>query len=249
MANHDCVLSGCSGSSLFGISLTCQNCFKPVFIECIQTRNEVAELIQALGSFERKSTSSVSVQQQLAAKIENCIFASTSVFEFVCVKCKSLGNRFIGAIDKQNEHTAKLQGVSNELESAKKPLYDVSSRLKSETENANKLHVKLQQSHSQMQQANDNIVQLKFELEQQQILNRELQSKLSDTSQQQANGTGSSMDIEQTSSYNADIRDTLQNSIESMVARIENSMAAQLQNLIGDNGHKSKRKTPRVNSM
>lgn len=254
MANHDCTASGCIGQSLFGINLTCQCCFKPVFLECIQTRNEVAELIQAFGFFDQQHTSSsYQSQQQLTTKIKNCVFASSSVFEFVCVKCKSLGNRFISAIDKQNEQTTKFNEISNVLESTKKQLNDVKNKLKHETENANKLHTKLQQAEIQNQQLHDAMNKLNFDLEQQQIVNRDLESKFNSVNHDQTNGTGTAMDIDHLSSqiltsYNEEIRNSLSTLLESTVARIENSMSTQYNNLIdtlSDNDQLSKRKLPR----
>lgn len=251
MANHDCTISGCNGNAIYGISLTCQCCFKPVFLECIQTRKEVAELSEAFDFFDLQYSASFQGQQQLTTKIKN-LFASTSVFEFVCVKCKASGNRFIEAIDKQKEQKSKLQEISNELTIKTKQFNEVNIKLTRETENSNQLFVKLQQADSQLQQTNDTVQQLNFDLEQQKILNNELQQKLNTYNQGQTNVSGSSMDIDHVSSsvlasYNADIRDSLNKSLESMVTRIKNSMATQYRNLIDamtDDSHNNKRKAP-----
>lgn len=252
MAHHDCVKSGCSGQNLYGISLTCQCCFKPVFMECIQTRKEVTELTEAFGFSDLQYTSSFQGQQQLITKMKN-MFAGSSVFEFVCVKCKNMGNRFIDANAKQGEMTAKLNGMKNELDSTKKELIDVNNKLKTEIDNANQLHVKCQHAEAEIQRLNGIVTQMKFEFEQQQILNNELQSKVSAASQNQtqANEECAAMDIDQLSSsltsYNAEIRDCLQKTLDSVVNRIENSMATQYQNLMSTlaaNDPCSKRKQP-----
>lgn len=113
MANHDCTVSGRTGA--FGINLTCQNCLRPAFFECIQTRKEVCESMDAFDFMDLQYTSSFEGQQEITNRIKHSLFSPSSVFEFVCVKSKSNGNRFIIAADKQNEQALKLKTVSSEL--------------------------------------------------------------------------------------------------------------------------------------
>lgn len=127
------------------------------FLECIQTRKEIVELMDAFDFGGLAIMSSFSGQQQLANKIKNSLFAPNSVFEFVCMNCKSSGNRFITATETQKEYTSKINELSGELDNTKKLLNDVSNTLSKETMNSNDLATKLSQAKTLIQQANDTV--------------------------------------------------------------------------------------------
>lgn len=98
-------------------------------------------MIDAFDFFDLQYTSSFEGQQQLTTKIKS-LFGNTSVFEFVCVKCKANGNRFINANDKEKEHTTKLNVISDELANTKKQMNDINTKLTRELENSNQLYSK-----------------------------------------------------------------------------------------------------------
>lgn len=250
--NHDCTTSGCNGNALYGINLTCQCCFKPVFLECIQTRKEIVALTEAFEFGSLSNTSPFSGQHQLTNKIKNILFAQGSVFEFLCVKCKSNGNRFIAASETEKEYEAKVNELSNELLSVKQQLNDVGIKLASEQSKANELAAKLYQSNELIQQHIKTVQQMTAELTQLQHENSELQLKLDAATQTSPNQDSSPMDTEQIpttmlSSYNQSICEAMNTSFGTMLARVESLMADQYRNLVdalGDNGAGKKRKMP-----
>lgn len=250
MANHDCVTTGCNGKDLFGISLTCQICFKPCFLDCIKTRKEVVDLLDAY-NINQSRQNAFSAQQQLVVKIK-ALFATNSVFEFVCVPCKSKGSR----MDSQHEHSSelsdlksKLASKDNDLANLTKSYNDVYAKLLSETSNANELSEKLQRANIQIRSLGDNIQQLNSEIDSLRLASNDLQSQVQSANGLHSNGV-SSMETDQAfastiASYNDEICNKLNQSISAMVASFENRIATECQgilNALDSDDHRSKRK-------
>lgn len=251
MANHDCTNSGCNGYAYFGISLTCQCCFKPSFLECIQTRKEISDLLDAIGLSGSSKPTTIPEQQQLINKIKNSLFTPNSVFEFVCVRCKANGNRFITAAEQQNEQSSKLREISIELAEMKKMYNESNSKLSREVENANQLAAKIKQMDTQLKLYADTIQQLNAEIERVKIVNNELNSKVNNYNSN-TNGIGAAaMDTDQSSSsvfesYNASICASINSSLSEMCTRLENRMAIQYRDVFDaiTVGDPRKRKAP-----
>lgn len=87
--DHNCISNGCKGKEFHGISLTCQNCYKPYFLECLKNQHEVTELIKSFGINNIPDTHTANTMSYKVKKL----FEPASVFEFVCVSCKAKGNR------------------------------------------------------------------------------------------------------------------------------------------------------------
>lgn len=239
MANHDCVTNGCKGLEYFGLNLTCQCCFKPTFVECIKTLREIYEISDAFGLNKPENTVSIPEQQQIVNKIKNTIFASRSVFEFVCVKCKSVGNRFIMAADKTKEHSTKIQEISQELNEFKKMYTDTNNKLMREQQNANELSAKLQQAESNIQRYVQNACELNAEVQRLTIINNDLQQQIGHSNHSDMNANGTSMDTDQIplssallQSHNAAICESVNSSLTAFVARIESSLDSQYRSLL-----------------
>lgn len=130
MANHDCIISGCTGKDLLGISLTCQSCLKPCFLDCIKFRKEIIELSTAFELNNLLKPTQITAQQQVVNKIKS-MFAQNSVFVFICVACKNKGVQFESRLNQNQEATlmelqSKIQLKEGELVDMKKRFNDVS---------------------------------------------------------------------------------------------------------------------------
>lgn len=85
MGEHDCLLAGCVGKKYDGSSFTCNRCLRPFFYDCLDSRNEVKNLMNMISNVTTKTP------MKLISKIK-LIFGNESIFETICPKCKSNGN-------------------------------------------------------------------------------------------------------------------------------------------------------------
>lgn len=84
-ADHQCIELNCTGSKMHGLSLTCPNCLKPFFFECLAKRTEITELLKLLEIDKLNSSTSVSTVKSTLDKL----FGRDSVFVFICPSCKN----------------------------------------------------------------------------------------------------------------------------------------------------------------
>lgn len=253
MNTHDCIVSGCKGAMYFGLNLTCQCCFGPIFMECYHTRHEVYDFLEAFGLTNQ--TIPIPTQQQIISKIKSSVFASGSVFEFICLKCKSKGNRFIVAAEQHNEHQLELQRVNNELKELNKIRTQITNKLTTETALTHELSNKLKQTELLHQQSMEKINEMNAEIHRLNMLNTDLQSQISNINSVQSYGsaamdtnTSPSLSVSESmlQTYNEAICSTVNNRMNEIITRIENTLANHHTELVGQiNGEESrKRKAP-----
>lgn len=93
--HHDC--SNCKGARFDGANLVCSRCLRPTFMECMDKRREVGELISIItnGLASQQSTTATTTTPRMKCtrlvRSIKSIFNVESVFEFVCPECKAKG--------------------------------------------------------------------------------------------------------------------------------------------------------------
>lgn len=86
--DHECGERPCNVGKYSGAYLLCSRCSKKYYGECLDQKKEVVQLLNALKNCNQHGTPS-----GLQVKIK-AILHSESLFEFICVKCKTEGNPY-----------------------------------------------------------------------------------------------------------------------------------------------------------
>lgn len=214
----------------------------------MQTQREIAELLDAYDLTNQRKAKTIPEQQQIANKINSGLFASTSMFEFVCAKCKSNGNRFIAANQQQSAHLVKLQELSEQVTAAERLYTEANGKCQRETEHANQLAAKVRQLETQIQQLNEANLHGNNEIERLKLLNADLHKQLNEHACNSSGENSAKMEIDQTSlaAYNTDICNSISVKMNEMMAQIGNSFEAQYRGLVDalGEGDNRRRKTP-----
>lgn len=174
---HDCLTSGCCGKDFYGISLTCQNCFKPYFLECLKHRQEVIELTTAFGMANIPNSQSANTFTYKVKKL----FETGSIFEFICIACKTQGSRMEHSqnhkkhIDELNQQLAASRTSLDELN---QKYNEIGKKCDKELTNSNDLAAKLSRANEQLSFYESNAITLNGQIAQLQVINNDLKSQL-----------------------------------------------------------------------
>lgn len=93
---HDCGARQCKGTKYDGAYLTCSQCSKKVYCECMNAKKEILQLMNALQNVNMNANTPTRLQIKIKA-----LFHSESVLNFTCLKCMQ--------IDKTSEIINKIQ--------------------------------------------------------------------------------------------------------------------------------------------
>lgn len=92
---HNCVDNDCSGSSFGGNNFTCALCTQPMFVSCLSDRPEIVCMLN-LVTHTGKKASNMDLNSAIVS-----LFSNDSVFNFICLECKSRGS--LSEIEKCHE--------------------------------------------------------------------------------------------------------------------------------------------------
>lgn len=155
---HNCVDKNCDGASFGGISLSCSWCTQPTFMSCL---TDLPELKFIFHSMMPKIVNTSKPTQSDVVNINNfvtSVFTSNSVFDFVCLECKSRGSfkvieknyedqliqmrvsmqQLKIMIDEQkNSHSRAIETLSHELQMANDKIKDLADNQNKSSVNDN----------------------------------------------------------------------------------------------------------------
>lgn len=134
--NHNCNEMNCTGPKYAGLNLTCSRCLLPKFFECISDRTEVVQFVNAMKLKDFDLTPQTNASEN-SRKMKS-IFDNTSVFEFVCPKCKSDGTymEIKAKLDKKiSELQTKNRTANANLKKRDDDIKSLQIALKNATEN------------------------------------------------------------------------------------------------------------------
>lgn len=116
---HNCVDTNCDGANFNGINFTCALCSQHMFIQCLTDNPEMVCILDLISpNWKQKKVPSTNLNVLNVAI--SSLFSQSSLFNFVCIECKSLGS--LKDIEQQHENKLiderkKVQQLSAKIES------------------------------------------------------------------------------------------------------------------------------------
>lgn len=122
---HDCENETCDGINLNGLFFKCNTCHKIQFLECVIDREEIYELVKAIGMIkydekERKFKAYITEDRK---KILHKIIGDNTILEFKCLMCNRDGTTI-----------KKIKELRNELEQYKNTNIKLQAKIGEERE-------------------------------------------------------------------------------------------------------------------